>query len=309
MDGEQPIIVMIFGDGSERILPDFIGDIPTIRFSRENIFLFNKGTVEFGTHGGTLALLELMRSSNWNLISVYHELDLQVPEILDLANSLAERDKEEICIELNLISCSCPLNRKQLAYRIGNLTSGVIVIFDRVDKIPFLIKEFEKGLLNTKQLVVCCTWIYASYSFPESRPELEGIVSLHKRARLLPGFEKYILGLVDQPLDGSVQEFAFKKLCLCDNGMNTINPENDFGGFVPFNLTKVFLGAPDTDACVPTQPPRLCDSQLSLWANEDTNYQLYYALTKIIQAAEEFCSANTTFCTKIAREDRMSQVS
>ncbi|RXM97715.1 hypothetical protein EOD39_14085 [Acipenser ruthenus] len=181
-----------------------------------------------------------------------------------------------------------------------------MIVFDSIHSLEPLCEGMKEHNPQTKQLIHCC--MVHTQNIPRlSRPELlEGLISLMKRHRTVPGFLPYLLNS-SQLSEELAHDRFLKQLCQAC-ARNTSQPACfRFDRTVPLNFSQVPPAS--AQGCTPALFLS-CVPCLETLASEDDVYTIYSFLKNVLQIQHRICMENgTTFCRQTASDDYASQPS
>ncbi|CAM4544064.1 unnamed protein product [Lepidochelys kempii] len=261
--------------------------LPTVFVLHDQLMIYST-EVELDGEGAVETLTMLVQFLGWNVLGVIQNSE---KEILGIARNFTQKDKDEFCLEMHEQGSA---NATALHSSIMKTRGNVTVIFDYSGNFR------EKSLVESvpgKQVILCCFWSKAPLLFTVPH-HYDGIMSLHKRARTIPGFLEYLQTLGHQDSGEESLEYMFRQLCYHCEVNSSLQHQICFN-YLPF--LEVHL--PFEEKNCTRDPINACATCLHRLASDDVIYQLATFFSKLQLAIDAFCKDNKILCAHIGNSN------
>ncbi|XP_067396085.1 extracellular calcium-sensing receptor-like [Emydura macquarii macquarii] len=287
--GVEQIITLIapYSMRKEKNVNFFTEYFPTVFIFPDQLMIYSMD-VELDGDGAVETLMTLVQFLGWNVISVIQNNE---QEISDIAKNFTQKDKDAFCLEIHDQGSG---DATALHSIIMKTKGNVTVIFDyNGDLRKSSLVESVPG----KQVILCCFWSKTPFLFTVPQ-HYDGIMSLHKRARAVPGFLEYLQTLGNQDSGEETLEYVFRQLCYDCEVNSSVEHQ------ICFNYIPILeINLPFEDKNCTLKPINVCATCLRRQASSDVVYQLASFFSMLQVAIDAFCKDNKILCAHMGNSN------
>ncbi|KAJ1084102.1 hypothetical protein NDU88_004256 [Pleurodeles waltl] len=230
------------------------------------------------------SLRALMKHFQWNLAGLIHYYD---PEFTNMISEFDQKDNVDICLEFQE---KASYNGKHLAERIATSQSNVTLTIDQgyaaICYMQTAIERGEAAQITGKQIVSCCgETIFEMEEFVPSA--FQGVLSLFRRPRQLPGFQDFLLGFGTSGLENTTFNHFYNTMCQsCTSNPTSFKPCRNFQTSMKINPSTGSFNVKKLVDC-PGGSIDICSECVTSLASLDTIFSMNFLIKTIAMETED----------------------